>query len=59
MQMQPVIVCTFPIGEVRVEVEKDEERATALSGFLGGTLLNFQFVRFKFYRRSWNSKAHI
>jgi len=40
----PKVVCTFPIGEVRAEVEKDEERAIALSGFFGGSLLNGQVV---------------
>ena len=42
--MQPKVVCTFPIGELRAEVEKDEERAIALSGFFGGSLLNGQVV---------------
>ena len=45
VQMQPKVVCTFPIGELRAEeVEKDEERAIALSGFFGGSLLNGQVV---------------
>ena len=59
LQMQPVVVCTFPIGEVRAEVEKDEERAIARSGFFGGSLLNAKVLRSKIYRREWTSKALI
>lgn len=41
----PKVVCTFPQGQLRAEeVEVDEERAIALSGFLGGSILNGQVV---------------
>lgn len=43
--VQPKVVCTFPIGQLKAEeVELDEERAIALSGFLGGSLFNGQAV---------------
>lgn len=43
--VQPRVVCTFPMGRLKAEeVELDEERAIALSGFLGGRLLNGQVV---------------
>lgn len=43
--VQPKVVCTFPQGQLRAEeVEVDEERAIALSGFLGGSILNGQVV---------------
>lgn len=42
---QPKAVFTFPIGELKAEeVEIDDDRAIALSGFLGGVLLNGQVV---------------
>lgn len=45
IMMQPKVVCTFPLGQLKAEeVELDEERAIALSGFLGGPLLNGQAV---------------
>ena len=59
VQMQAVAVCTFPIGDVRAEVETDEERAIALSGFFGGSLLNSEVVRSKLYTQEWNSEALI
>jgi hypothetical protein len=41
--LQPKVVCTFPLGLLKAEeVELDEERAIALSGFIGGSLLNGQ-----------------
>lgn len=41
----PKVVCTFPLGMLKAEeVELDEERAIALSGFIGGSLLNGQAV---------------
>ncbi|XP_024366641.1 outer envelope pore protein 37, chloroplastic isoform X2 [Physcomitrium patens] len=41
----PKVVFTFPVGQLRAEeVEKDEERAIALSGFFGGSVLNGQAV---------------
>lgn len=43
--VQPKVVFTFPVGQLRAEeVEKDEERAIALSGFFGGSVLNGQAV---------------
>jgi len=37
----PRVVCSFPVGQLRAEeVELDEDRAIALSGFLGGNLFN-------------------
>jgi len=39
--VQPKVVCSFPVGQLRAEeVELDEDRAIALSGFLGGNLFN-------------------
>ena len=43
--VQPRVVCTFPLGQLKAEeVELDEERAIALSGFIGGSLFNGQVV---------------
>jgi len=43
--VQPKVACTFPLGQLKAEeVELDGERAIALSGFLGGNLLNGQVV---------------
>ncbi|KAG0628419.1 hypothetical protein M758_1G025300 [Ceratodon purpureus] len=41
----PKVVCTFPLGQLKAEeVELDEDRAIALSGFIGGSVLNGQAV---------------
>ena len=45
LMVQPKVVCTFPLGQLKAEeVELDEERAIALSGFIGGSVLNGQAV---------------